>query len=342
MADWRPGTSTDILRLRARVKQALRAQLNAWNLTEVDPPCLVAAADFEPNIDSFRTQADLGHAHHLALHSSPELMMKRLLAADAGSIYYLGPVFRNGEAGHRHNPEFTMLEWYRLESTLANDHLTASGTVRLDAAIADTLMLLQQAARVCNRELPAVRHTTYHDLFLQHTGLEPHTASRDDLRAWADQEGLAIHAAETLERDDWLNLIVSLVIEPQLPVDEITVVRDFPASQAALAQHHKVMIDDQTCTVAARFEVYGGRLELANGYDELTDPEEQLRRFARETEDRIEAGKPVPMIDPKFLSALSSGLPNCYGVALGFDRLMMWLTGRGDLDGIQPFTIQRL
>jgi len=334
MADWQPGAPAETLRLRARVKRILRTQLDAWNLIEADPPCLVAAADFEPNIDNFRTTLELGRPRPLALHSSPELMMKRLLAAGAGSTYYLGPVFRNGEAGRRHNPEFTMLEWYRVMPEVDGD--------RLAVAIDDTLALLRQAARVCAQELPPIRRTTYHELFRRYTGLSPHQTDRDALRQWALHQGLDIHAADSLDRDEWLDLIVSLVIEPQLPENEITVVRDFPASQAALARCHEVEIDGVRQRVAARFEVYGGRLELANGYDELTDPDEQLRRFVAETEGRLAANRPAPIIDPKFLAALSAGLPPCHGVALGFDRLIMWLTDERDLDRVMPFTVNRL
>mgnify|MGYP006281458793 CR=1 FL=1 len=322
MGDWRPGTSRDTLVARARIRRALRDALERRGSLEVDPPALIRSGDFEPNIALLRV-VDPGGTPMGALHSSPELMMKRLLCAepDLPGIHSLGPVFRAGESGHRHNPEFTLLEWYETG-------------VDLDGAIATTLELIRQARHALGLEPVPVAHRDYGRLFRDWLGLDPYRADTAVLARTAHLNGVTVHESSAMDRDDWLDLLMSTSIEPQLPADQLTVVRGYPASQAAMARLMTIGFEGREVEVAARFEVYGGGLELANGYHELTDAAEQARRLAT-----AEAGGSTRQ---RFLEAMAHGLPDCSGVALGVDRLLMWLTGKDDIDAVLPFSDRRL
>ncbi|MFW6020723.1 MAG: EF-P lysine aminoacylase GenX [Guyparkeria sp.] len=323
-ADWRPGASLETLRQRARLKRFLRETLDARDWLEIDAPALIDSPDFEPNIALFRaTLPDGGPAG--SLHSSPELAMKRLLAAypELPGTYYLGPVFRANETGRRHNPEFTMLEWYDTGATL-------------DDAIATTLELIQSARRSLAMAEAPVERQDYGTLFRRHLGLNPYHADRDALASAARAHSIDVADPEGMERDDWLDLLMSLAIEPRLDPTALTVVTGYPASQAAMARLEARSFEGSEITVAARFEVYGGGLELANGYHELTDPDEQARRLGHTGSD------PRSPSQQRFLAALTHGLPECSGVAMGVDRLLMWLTGAADIDAVLPFSARRI
>jgi len=322
MADWRPGTSREMLAARARLRRGLRDELERRGSLEVDPPALIRSGDFEPNISLLRV-VDPDGAPTGALHSSPELMMKRLLCAepDLPGIHWLGPVFRAGEAGSRHNPEFTLLEWYETGADLAD-------------VIATTLDLIQQARHALGLAPAPVAQRDYGQLFRERLGLDPYRADTAVLARTAHLSGVSVHDPGAMNRDDWLDLLMSTVIEPHLPADELTVVRGYPASQAAMARLETIRFEGGTVEVAARFEVFGGGLELANGYHELTDATEQARRL-----EPAEAGGSTRQ---RFLEAMAHGLPDCSGVALGVDRLLMWLTGTTDIDAVLPFAERRL
>ncbi|HTA64233.1 MAG TPA: EF-P lysine aminoacylase EpmA [Xanthomonadaceae bacterium] len=301
--EWRPTATPETLRLRAKLYATIRTFFEARGVLEVETPILSQAGNTDPNIESFRAQFD-GHvgagSRERWLRTSPEFPLKRLLAAGIGDCYELGRVFRNGEAGRRHNPEFTMLEWYRV----GWDH-------RL--LMRETAELVRAALALVGR-MARVRESTYRGLFLAALGIDPLCAEEDALRA--PLEGIAIDPSG-LRRDDWLDLLLTHRIQPAFARDELLLVHDYPASQCALA---KIRRDDPP--VAERFEVYLGPAELANGYHELTDAAEQRTRFERDRALRAQRGDVLPPLDECLLAALEQGLPDCAGVALGVDRLL--------------------
>jgi len=297
-------TGLEALRLRAAVNALFRLYFAERDVLEVETPILSEAGNTEPNIESFTTtftgHSDAG-ARTRWMRTSPEYPLKRLLAAGVGDCYELGRVFRNGEAGGRHNPEFTMLEWYRV----GWDHLQL---------IDETVELVQRALALIRRQAEVVS-LTYRELFLQGLSLDPFTASDQELQAPLSTQ---LIDGRGLTRDDWLDLLITHLLQPGFPVDRITVVRDWPASQSALAR-----IRPGDPPLAERFELYLGHHELANGYHELTDAHEQRQRFHRDLAVREARIVSLPPLDERMLSALSGGMPACAGVALGVDRLLM-------------------
>ncbi|MGH8041040.1 MAG: EF-P lysine aminoacylase GenX, partial [Rudaea sp.] len=229
--------------------------------------------------------------------------------------FELGRVFRNGEAGHRHNPEFTMLEWYRIG--WVHRRLTD-----------EVVELVQAALRLVERKAQ-VHITSYRDLFLDALALDPFSADAEQLHLALGEVRIE---PTGLTRDDWLDLLLTHRIQPQLPRDRITVVFDYPVTQCALAR-----IRDGDPPVAERFELYLGTQELANGYHELTDATEQRMRFERDNGRRRERGLPELPLDEHFLAALGSGMPDCAGVALGIERLLMAMTGTDDIRDVLAF-----
>lgn len=280
---------------------------------EVETPLISMAGNTDPEIQSVRTDGG-GY-----LRTSPEFPLKRLLAAGSGDIFELGRVFRAGEAGRNHNPEFTMLEWYR----------TAFGYHRLMDEVAALVIHCGQGKFSDWSQ----QKLSYKQLFQQHLSLDPFTADIDELTNAAKKHG--INDIE-LGRRQWLDLLISHLIQPALPEDCLTFVYDFPADQAALAN-----IRQDVPPVAERFELYLGRIELANGYQELTDSKEQQRRFECENIQRKKRGEPVYEIDKHLLAALAHGLPECAGVALGVDRLLMAICGADSLDEVVAFPFSR-
>jgi lysyl-tRNA synthetase class 2 len=295
------------LHLRARLYALLRGFFAARGVLEVETPILSAAGNTEPNIAGFSTMftghVDAG-ARERFLRTSPEYAMKRLLAAGAGDCYELGRVFRNAEAGGRHNPEFTMLEWYRV----GWDH----------RRLADEVVELVRAAQALAGQDVAVYACTYRELFVHGLGLDPFVAGDAQLRA-----PLAAYAIDPagLERDDWLDLLLTHCLQPAFPRDRITVLSDYPASQCALAR-----IRPGAPPVAERFEVFLGPFELANGYHELNDAAEQRARFEHDNARRRARGARELPLDENLLAVLGR-LPDCAGVALGIERLLMALAG---------------
>ena len=305
------------LELRARLYALIRAFFAERGVLEVETPILSEAGNTEPNIESFSTlfsgHVDAGSRERW-LRTSPEHALKRLLAAGVGDCYELGRVFRNGEAGRRHNPEFTMLEWYRT----GFDHRQL---------IVETCELVRAALRQAGREAEVVERS-YREWFLLELGIDPFSAPLDALQAplvdfRIDPAGLG--------RDDWLDLLITHRMQPAFPRDRVSVIRDFPASQCALA---KIRAGDPP--VAERFELYLGPYELANGYHELTDAVEQRSRFERDNARRSARGQRMLPIDERFLAALPS-MPACAGVALGVERLLMCLAGTQDIRDVLAF-----
>jgi lysyl-tRNA synthetase class 2 len=270
---------------------------------EVETPALSRAAVSDPHIDSIRAQFDLRPGDDYYLRTSPEFAMKRLLCAGYPDIYEIGRVFRDRETGPRHQPEFTLIEWYRLGFSL-------------DDMISETVELL--------RALIAPQHVTqptayraYRDAFRDLAGVDPLAADLEPLRRAAGADARLV-AALGERRDAWLDLLLTTRVAPAFPGDRLTVLHHYPASQAALA---RLSPDDRS--VAERFEIFHGELELANGFVELGNVTEQAARFEQDLALRRELGKPAPPIDRQFLAALDAGLPPCAGVAAGLDRLLM-------------------
>lgn len=321
MSDWRPSASPDALRLRARLNAAIRAFFAERGVLEVETPILSRAGNTAANIASFSLEFSGrtdGAPRTRWLRTSPEHAHKRLLAAGIGDCYELGRVFRDGEVGSRHNPEFTMLEWYRS----GWDHLRLAG---------ETVELVCMALDLVGRDA-RVETIAYRDLYRERLGIDPMTAPEQTLR-----EALDVDIDPSgLVRDDWLDLLMTHRIQPLLSPDVILVAHDYPASQCALA---RVRMDDPP--VAERFELYLGPLELANGYHELVDAGEQRARFENDLAVRASRGQSTPPIDEHLLAALAHGLPRCAGVALGVDRLLAAMLDMRELAGVLAFGFER-
>lgn len=314
MSNWRPSAGLAALQARAELYSRIRAFFADRNYLEVEPPLLGRGGTTDPAIESFSSQM-AGETFYL--QTSPEFAMKRMLAAGSGSIFAICKVFRKEEQGRYHNPEFSMLEWYRLDF---DDHA-----------------LMQEVGDLLSGLLDApFRKQSYRQLFEDYLGLDPHLATAAELETCAHQ-----HIDTGLRdepRDLWLDLLFSHCIQPQLQ-GQITLVYDYPASQAALA---RVTPDEQGQPVARRFEAFYNGMELANGYWELTDAEEQARRFAADNERRRSNGQVEVNSDRKLVAALQAGLPDCAGVALGLDRLLMLMTGASHLEEVLPISWSRL
>jgi lysyl-tRNA synthetase class 2 len=317
MSLWRPSASLALLRARAELLARIRIFFDERQVLEVETPILSTSAPSEPAIAPLpcRYQSQTS----CWLNSSPEFAMKRLLAAGTGPIYQLGKVFRNGEFGRLHNPEFTMLEWYRPGFSL-DDLMTEVAAL---------------VACVSRRDWP-INQLSYRELFLEHLGLDPFQAEAAQLEALARSRGIDL-IAETMDRDAWLDLLLSHLLQPLLGQGALSFVHGYPPSQAALAQ----LRDTPYGPVAERFELYMEGIEIANGYAELTDANEQRQRFMHDLERRRRQGLPEPRMDEHFLAALEAGLPQCSGVALGVDRLLMVLQGCTRLDEVLAFPFDR-
>jgi lysyl-tRNA synthetase class 2 len=312
----------ETLRLRARLNAAIRTFFAERDVLEVETPVLSRAGNTDPNIASFSLEfggRTDGAPRTRWLRTSPEYPLKRLLAAGLEDCYELGRVFRDGEAGGRHNPEFTMLEWYRV----GWDHR----------------QLIEETAELVNMALALVGRTArftqvgYNELYRQRLGIDPETASETELHTAL---GDVVIDPEGLTRDDWLDLLMTHRLQPSFPDDQLLALYDYPASQCALAR-----IRDGQPPVAERFELYLGPLELANGYHELADATEQGSRFEQDLRRRGERGAALPPRDDHLLEALGAGLPACAGVALGIDRLMMAILGTTRIADVLAFDFSR-
>ncbi|GAC1303414.1 MAG: elongation factor P--(R)-beta-lysine ligase [Steroidobacteraceae bacterium] len=296
---WRPSASWAALQRRAGMLAELRRFFAARGVLEVETPILGAAAGTDPHIEPLRTViTGIGNYY---LHTSPEFAMKRLLAAGSGDIYQVCKVFRDDEHGRWHNPEFTLVEWYRR----GFDEVALMGEVHDLAA----QLLAPQ------RRLETSARTTYALAMREHAGVD--AFRDDDLQLERAVARHGISCGGQLDRDAKLDLLMGMVVGPKLGFDRPCFICDYPASQASLAR-----VKAGQPAVAARFELYIDGLEIANGFHELADAVEQERRFARDLEIRRSRGQSEPVADTRLLAALRDGLPDCAGVALGFDRLV--------------------
>jgi lysyl-tRNA synthetase class 2 len=324
-ADWRASATLERLRIRAALLARTRAFFAARQVLEVDTPIVVNTPVSDVHLHSATVQLQApardSAAPALYLHTSPEYAMKRLLACGAGDIYQICHVVRAFESGHLHNPEFVLIEWYRQGFTLVALMEEVEALVR---------MLLGEAAagRVCER-------LSYREAFERVLGLDPLGASDAALAAAARPLQLKGEAAH-LGRDGLLELLMGTLVGPKLGLRSLTFVHGYPASQAALAQLSPA--DPRT---AERFELYCEGIELANGFHELADASEQRARFTNDNAERARAGLPVAALDERLLAALAAGLPECAGVALGFERVLMLATGARHIDEVLAFPTAR-
>lgn len=319
--NWRPSASIEVLKQRALILQKIRQFFIERDVFEVDTPALSHATVTDQHLHSFTTQFKhpfAPQANTLYLQTSPEFAMKRLLSAGSGAIYQICKSFRNEESGRFHNPEFTMLEWYRP----GFDHL------QLMTEIDD---LIQRVIGCDTAE-----RVTYQNIFKQHLGCCPLTASLTDIKTLASEYGYAELAVTENDKDTLLMLLFSQHVEPKIGQSRPCFVMDFPASQAALAK-----INPTNALVAERFELYFQGIELANGFHELTDGPEQLRRFEQDNSKRQNMGLDIMPIDQHFIAAINFGLPACAGVALGIDRLLMLALSCSKIDQVIAFENSR-
>lgn len=323
---WMPSCSMAALRRRARLLAVIRRFFEARDVLEVETPLLCRTGATDPNLLAFTTSYGLpGEAsgRQFYLQTSPEFAMKRLLAAGSGSIYQICKAFRNGESGRHHNPEFTLLEWYRLGFSLSDlmDEIDA---------------LLRE---VCRGSLPLAdsERFTYVQVFQRYVGLDPLTAGFADLAFHARERGLP--EAEALcgeDRSVWMDLLFGHFVQPHLGQGRVTFVHDYPAFLPSLARRHP-----GDPRVVERAEVFLAGLELGNGFHELADADEQEARFDRDLVSWRSRGLREPIKDERLLAALRAGLPDCSGVALGLDRLLMLLCREDSIGGVLAFSAER-
>lgn len=321
---WCPTASRQALQQRAEILARLRQYFADAEVLEVETPLLASGAVTDSNIQSFVTSPAGPGEHKRYLSTSPEFAMKRLLASGSGPVYQVCKAFRRGELGRLHNPEFSLLEWYRP----GFDHH------RLMEDVASLVIGLGEGYRV----FESTEHVTYGGCFQTWLGLDPHQADVVSLQESARQQGVGeVPGLAADDKDGWLDLLMSHCIQPHLGKDRLTFVYDYPASQAALAR-----LLPGPPAVAARFELFIDGVEIANGFHELRDAAEQRARFEADLVQREQLGYDSVVIDEYLLAALATGLPDCAGVALGLDRLLLVLTGVGSLTDILAFPYDRM
>ncbi len=323
---WRPSATLAGLRLRARALRAIRAFFLEREVLEVQTPALTPFPVSDPQLQNLSCALAAAPGRRFYLHTSPEYHMKRLLAAGAPDIYQVCQVFRDGELGRWHEPEFTLVEWYRRGYDMADMR-------------DETCALVARVATLAGREPGPVRKLSYREAFAATLALDPIGAPIAELRAagerqLGDELGAGLVASLGNDRNAWLDLLMSRVVVPAAAGQGIVSIHHFPAAQASLAR-----LDPCDETVADRFEVYLDGVELANGFRELSDAREQAERFAADRATRAAAGQPDAPPDEHLLAALAHGLPDCSGVAVGLERLLMAATGAADIGEVVSFRV---
>ncbi|HEY8159231.1 MAG TPA: EF-P lysine aminoacylase EpmA [Methylobacter sp.] len=323
LQDWRPTCAIELLYLRAQMLAQIRLFFAERSVLEVETPLLSHSIGTDPQLEFFTTEYCASPLRQtLFLQTSPEFAMKRLLATGSGSIYQIGKAFRNGESGRFHNPEFTMLEWYRVGFTLP----------QLMDEISDLI-----GGLFSSQSLQDTQRVSYQDIFCSFTGLDPLVFSHQDYCAFARACQLS-EAVDICGHDHamWLDFIFSHKVQPHLGSNALCMVYGYPACQSSLAR-----INEQCPLTTDRVELFINGIELGNGYYELADAEEQNRRFDKELAIRHQQKLPVSVKDQLLISALESGLPECSGVAIGLDRVLMLLSGSSSIEDVLSFSIHR-
>jgi len=322
-SDWQPSCSLALVQLRAQLLRQIRDFFLGRGVLEVETPLLSQSIGTDPQLAFFTTQYQTPPIRQtLFLQTSPEFAMKRLLAAGSGSIYQICKAFRNGEAGRFHNPEFTLLEWYRIGFKLP----------QLMDEVEQLIALL-----FTDYGLKATQRISYNEVFQQYTGLEALRFCHQDYAAFAKESGLP-EAIGLCGHDHvlWLDFLFSHRVQPFLGNNRLTMVFGYPACQSSLAR-----ISSDNPLQTERVELFINGIELGNGYHELTDAAEQSQRFDKELAIRRQSGLPVTDKDQRLLDALQSGLPDCSGIAIGLDRLLMLLSASAAIDEVLSFPIHR-
>ena len=317
--DFRPAASLENLRRRAALLAQLRQVFAERGFLEVETPILSADTVVDRHLDPFGIAGESAASAPRWLQTSPEFAMKRLVAAGATAIYQVTRAFRQGEAGPRHNPEFTMVEWYRVGDGMAE-------AMQFTSDLCEALLQRGPAVQVA-----------YGEAFERHVGLNPHTADGSALATTARRLGVdAPESLEPADRDGWLDLLMVERVQPHLGTLAPVLLYDYPASQAMLAR-----LRQGDPPVAERFELYASGVELASGYHELLDAEELRRRNTRANRQRRADGKAALPEESRLLAAMEAGLPASSGVALGFDRLVMVAIGASRLAEVMAFPYDR-
>ena len=317
-ASWRPNATVRIAKERASMMRDIQQFFAQRDVLQVDTPVLGINTVTDPNIESIATTTETEST--MFLQTSPEYFMKRLLAAGYPDIYQVCKVFRASESGRTHLPEFSMVEWYRQDFSLRQ---IMEETVALIGRVLGQILI----------ELKA-DYLSYTDAFQKFVGVDPLLCDVESLKR-------ALHADDVLraslgdDRSSWLDLAMSQLLAPKFSGDRLTVLHHYPASQAALARRCP---DDDS--LADRFEVFFAELELANGFVELTDADEQLARFHRDRQTRSGSGRAVPEVDDNLIAALRDGVPQCAGVAVGFERMLMIKAGCCDINDVVSFSFE--
>ena len=311
---WQPNAAPAIAVARARMLDRTRDFFRHHGVLEVTTPALGRWTTSDPNIDSFELNVGADKRY---LHTSPEHLMKRLLAAGYPDIFQACQVFRRGETGRRHLPEFTMIEWYR-------------HGFGLQQIMDDTIALVN--AMLAHREFPVAERISYSAAFEAILGIDPLSVVAADVQDLLDADDALVESLGN-DIDAWLDLAMATRIAPAFDPGRLTLVYHYPASQAAMAR-----LCPDNIAVADRFELFCGELELANGFVELTDADIQLQRMETDVQKRAASGLPVHAVDDGLLDALRAGLPDCAGVALGLDRMLMIDEGLTDIRKLTTFT----
>lgn len=306
---WQPSANIDVIKKRAALYQQIRSFMQERAILEVDTPILSHYCISDPYVESLQTT----YVEPYYLNTSPEFCMKRLLAAEVESIYQIAHVFRGEEAGKRHNIEFTMLEWYRL----------GFDYYQLMDELADLLNIIG---------LATPDKMTYAEAFQQTIQIDPHTIKLTGLCQLANKYGWKTNSND---RHELLDFIFSSVVMRKLNREKPLIIHDYPECMSALAT-----LKSGTPIVSERFELFIDGMEIANGFNELTNAKEQKARFEADLEKRKQNSQHEPTIDPNFLAALAAGLPKCAGIAVGLDRLLMILTENDDINNVTTFNLQ--
>lgn len=311
--------SLQLLKQRAFLLSEIRSFFKHKQVVEVETPVLSSAANNDLQIEVFQTQGIKSDQARAFLRTSPEFFHKRLLASNSGDIFEIAKVFRNGERTRLHNPEFTLLEWYRLDFDVS----------QLMHEVIELIQRLRQAFDLAHMDVITI---SYQDLFIQLLNFDPFDINDAQLNQKAIEAG---YHGPMLSRSEALDFMFAVCLEPQLNTQTGYLIHEFPLEQAALAQQHPSKPDR-----CLRFEFLWGGVELANGYQELTDPGEQLKRFEQDNQTRSLQGKQALPIDELLLDAMVHGLPRCSGVAVGIDRLLMCLLGKTCIDDVLGFVAE--